>query len=264
MWLCAVSLTRVCRFIVSSHGREGRASLKAAVCTAHSNMQNTCLLCCPSHSNPGNSWRGHPLLQMRKLRLKGHEMGRPGCRGWPRSPPPIPPLGSAWTCNSFASSHSPAWPKDPAPWCGADKSGRDTCSCHSPSSPPHLIPDAVGGPVGPWPLFLQGTNLYSQRPKTCLFLLLPTLKTILHEKGRPGYRPALEPMCGLCFFLPLFPTSPDINAPDLSSGLRGRVGKGRGERLINISTARLLGGLIHTLPIFHPSPIFPPQPFPHV
>ena len=58
------------------------------------------------------------------------------------------------------------------------------------------------------------------------------------------------------FFLPLFPTSPDITAPDLSSGLRGRVGKGRGERLINISTARLLGGLIHTLPIFHPPPTY--------
>ena len=58
------------------------------------------------------------------------------------------------------------------------------------------------------------------------------------------------------FFLPLFPTSPDITAPDLSSGLRGRLGKGRGERLINISPARLLGGLIHTLPIFHPPPTY--------
>lgn len=57
-----------------------------------------------------------------------------------------------------------------------------------------------------------------------------------------------------CFFLPHSPTSPDINAPDLSSGLRSRVGKGRGERLINISTARLLGGLIHTFPMFHPPP----------
>ena len=142
MWLCAVSLTRVCRFIVSSHGREGWACLEAAVCTAHSNMQNTCLICCPSHSNPGNSWHGHPLLQMRKLRLKGHEMGRPGCRGWPHSPPPIPPLGPAWTCNSIASSRSPAWPKDPAPWCGADEWGRDTHSCHSPSAPLHFIPDA--------------------------------------------------------------------------------------------------------------------------
>ena len=60
-----------------------------------------------------------------------------------------------------------------------------------------------------------------------------------------------------CFFLPHSPTSPDINAPDLSSGLRGRVGKGRGERLINISTARLLGGLIHTFPMFHPPPRIP-------
>lgn len=68
---------------------------------------------------------------------------------------------------------------------------------------PHLLFTSslmLGGPVGPQPLFLQGTNLYSQRPKTCLFLLLPTLKTILDEKGRPGYSPALEALCGLLFF----------------------------------------------------------------
>ena len=142
MWLCAASLTRVCRFIVSSHGREGQASLKAAVCPAHSNMQNSCLICCPSHSNPGNSRHGHPVLQMRKLRLKGSEMERPGSRGWPRSPPPIPPLGPAWTFSSISSSRSPAWHKDPATWCGADEWGGDTCSGLSPSPPLYFIPDA--------------------------------------------------------------------------------------------------------------------------
>lgn len=79
---------------------------------------------------------------------------------------------------------------------------------HVPVSVPHLLftsSPTLGGPVGPRLLFLQGTNLYSQRPKTCLFLLLPTLKTILHEKGRPGYSPALEPLCGLCFSFHSFP-----------------------------------------------------------
>lgn len=226
-------------------------------------MQNTCLICCPSHSNPGNRWCGHPLLQMRKLRRKAMRWGGQDAEdGHTRHLP-----------SHLLALHGPATASHlPVPLLGPRTLhlGVEPTSgveIHIPVIAPQLLftsSPMLGGPVGPRPLFLQGTNLYSQRPKTCLFLLLPALKTILHEKGRPGYSPALEPLCGLCFFLPLFPTSRDINAPDLSSGLRGRVGKGRGERLINISPARLLGGLIHTLPIFHPSPIFPPQPFPHV
>lgn len=61
-------------------------------------------------------------------------------------------------------------PRDAEPMSGVE--------IHVPVTAPHLLFTSclmLGGPVGPQPLFLQGTNLYSQRPKTCLFLLLLSL-----------------------------------------------------------------------------------------
>ena len=161
--------------------------------------------------------------------------------------------------NSISSFPAPAWPKDPAPWCGADEWGRDTRSCHSPSPPLHFMPDAGRSCRSTASLPTRNKSVQSEAKDLSLSLASFSFswrQSWMRRAGQ-GTVQLWRPCVVSCFFLPHSPTSPDISAPDLSSGLRGRVGKGRGERLINISTARLLGGLIHTFPMFHPPPRIP-------
>lgn len=195
--LC-ISLTRVCRCIISSHGREGQASLKAAVCMAHSNVQNTFLICRPSHSSPGNTWHRHPLLQMRTLRLEGNETEGPGCRGDGHAAHLLSHLFAL--CGPSTVSHLPVLLLGPwTPRIGVEPvSGAETHAPHllSVSSP------VLGRSVGPWPLPTRNKPLQSEATDPHPIFLPPTLKSILGEKGRPGYSQASEPLFGPCLFFP--------------------------------------------------------------